>query len=173
LKHYTSVAIHASRGILQEAMSLVSNEPRFDNFELLSTKQDIAASQVYKKYGYNMRDIVKRESDEGVDIKDGDAPSIEFTPSKQKTGREKRGSEHGIYFNSYVPGSETIRGENSTHFKENSHANFTSLINYIERANADLVIVDNYRTKQGPKLVEQLKARDINAECQPVYGQHE
>ena len=66
-----------------------------------------------------------------------------------------------------------ISGENSTHFKENSHANFPSLINYIERAEADLVIVDNYRTKQGPNLVEQLKALDINAECQPVYGQHE
>ena len=66
-------------------MSLVSKDPRFDRFGLLSTKQDIAAAKIYHKYGFEMRDdILDAKSDEGEGIKEKDFPCIEFTASKNK-----------------------------------------------------------------------------------------
>ena len=166
-KNNKTIVIHASRGILQEAMSIVSKETSLDRFELLSTKQDIAASKIYQKYGYEMRNIVDFKSDEGYDIKEKDFPCIEFTPQKSKTYGEKYEGNYGIYFDSYVSGYEMRPGVDSTHFKENSHANFTSLINYIIDADADLVVVDGHRTRQGQNLVKELKELDVNAVCQP------
>jgi len=74
----------------------------------------------------------------------------------------------GIYFYSYLGGQQMQEDENYARFLEGSHANFSALLDYIEKANPEKIIVDNYRTQQGIKFTKILQEKGYDVICQPI-----
>ena len=169
--NFKPVMIHASRGALQEIMSVVSQE-NFSKYKLLAQAKDVAAAKIYKNYGRVMREIIDEESIEGESIKENtEWPWIQFTTSHNATYKERMEEQYSIHFWSYNSGYQMKQNENSAHFLDGAHADYTSLLSYIALADPDKkikIIVDNFRGQQGQKLVFILKELGYDAICQPM-----
>ena len=162
------VVIHAHRGTLQDLMGIVSSESELNSYKFLAPTKDVAASKIYKRYKHHgMKQIIDDESEEGLRIKEGEFPWIQFTASASESYGESVEGHYGLYFHSYNGGNQMREEENRTHFLENSHAPFSHLVAYVAQAKPHTIVVDNFRTRQGEKFAKELKGRGYNVVCQP------
>ena len=159
------VRIHANRGTLHELISIVSQE-NFSKYEILASKIDIAMSTIYEKYNYTMRQMVDVKSVNGLTIQNNDWPWIQFTTSPSLSEGEMLGNEYGIYFDSY-DGEDPMIRDNVVCLQENSHADFTPMINYVEKANPRNIFVGGFYSQQSEKFTNMLKSKGHNVVCQP------
>ena len=162
------VVVHAHRGTLQDLMGVVSSEPELCGYHLLAPTRDVAASKIYRRYKYpNMRQIIDDKSDEGLRIRDGEYPWIQFTTYCRQTLGEIKDGHYGAFFTSYNNGRQIRETPNFTYFLDSSHATFSHLLSYVNQAKPHNIVVDNYRTCQGKKFANMLKGKGYNIVCQP------
>jgi len=167
------VVIHAHQGKLQEIMSLVSQFKDLNDISLQSSEKNIRLSNVYKKYNFKMRENIFDESTVDAELKrDDDWPFIQFLTSFEKKSYEKNERAHSIFFYDSLPDlpfgkqiDESI--PNTTRYATTAHADFEHVMNYVEEANPDHIIVDNARTKQGLSLTGRLQSKGYSVDLQP------
>lgn len=164
------VVIHAHRGKLQEIMSLIApiKELNNDDISIMTSATNIRIAMAYKKYNFDMPSkILDEKSDDAEGIMEKNhLPFIQFTTSFYKQEHEINGKAYSIFLADY-PTDQFKENEDRSVFETTSHADYDALINYVEKSNAEKVIVDNYRTRQAKKLVEELKKKQIDAIAQP------
>lgn len=165
------VVIHAHRGKLQEIMALVSSHKELDEFLFHTSDTDIRIVDVYRKYGFNIRQkILDEKSDESEVKRDSDWPFIQFTSSLYKKTYEINGKAHSIYLVDSIGYDQIVETKNTSIYATTSHADFDNLIKYVEKANPKYVIVDNYRTKQAYSLTKALEEKGFTVDFQPKLG---
>lgn len=159
-KDVRPIVIHAHRGKLQEIMSLLSSKKELNNqdIKVLTSSTNIRIANTYRKYKFKMPDIIlDEELDEGQSIINGDRlPFIQFSSSFHKQEYEITGKAYSIFLADY-PTDQFTKNENTSVLSTTSHADFEGLINYVKMSNAENVIVDNHRTRQASKFVEEIK----------------
>ncbi len=154
IKNGKPACIHAHRGRLQYAMHILSRKINPD-VSFLSSARDISAARVYDIYGMEIRPLVDYNSYVGKKIANGTYPYLEFRPDLHLTDREEAGMRRFFLMGSPGGGSALIdHGDNSVHLEFDDHANFSSILRYVEKASPEVVIVDNYRTPHGETLAE-------------------
>lgn len=159
-KDVRPVVIHAHRGKLQEVMSLISSRSELNNQDIktLTSSTNKRVAKVYEKYKFKMPNrILDEELDEGQSVIHGDLlPFIQFSTSFHRKEYEVKGKAYSIFLVDN-PTNQFTENDNTSVFLTTSHADFKGLIKYVSMSNAENVIVDGYRTKQAPKLVEELR----------------
>lgn len=162
------VVIHAHKGKLQEVMALVSSHKELDEFLFHSSKKNIRIADVYRKYGFNIRNkILDENSDESEVKRDSDWPFIQFTSSFNKKTYEINGKAYSVFLVDSIGYDQIVENKNTSVYATSSHADFDNLIKYVEKAKPKYVIVDNYRTKQAPSLTKILAQKGFTVESQP------
>lgn len=164
------IVIHAHRGKLQEIMALISEHAELDEFPFQSSERDIRIANVYRKYRHKIRDqIFDEKLDTAETQRESDWPYIQFTTSFSRKIQELNGKAHSIFLMDSIGGNQISEGENSSRFATTSHADYDDVINYVDslKKKPELIIVDNFRTKQGLSLARRLRSKGLNVDCQP------
>ena len=164
------IVIHAHRGKLQEIMALISEHAELNEFPFQCSERDIRIANVYRKYHHKIRNnIFDEKSDVAEEQRESDWPYIQFTTSFSKKIQELNGKAHSIFLMDSIGGNQISEGENSSRFATTSHADYDDVINYVDSLNKrpELIIVDNFRTKQGMSLTQRLRGKGLTVNCQP------
>lgn len=154
------VCIHAHRGRLQHIMHRLS-EPGVvrDSIPFLGGHVDLRMAQIYRKYGYGIRELKNRKSYEGDEIVCGGYPYVEFVASPNATPQEERGQ--AVTLNMIGGfGRATMGHKDGRHWiASDDHAEFSDILDYVREADPQMVVTDNYRGSYGMELAEQIKTR--------------
>lgn len=165
-----SVVIHAHQGKLQEIISLVSQFPELKDIPLQTSEKNIRLLDVYRQYGFKIRDdVIDESNDHAEEIRDSDWPSIQFLTSFDKKSYENSQRAHSIFFWDSLPDGGQIDESvpNTTRYATTAHADFLNVIDYVKKANPEIVIVDNFRTKQGLPLTGKLQNEGFTVKLEP------
>ena len=162
------VCIHAHRGQLQNIMHVLSKDSRIlPDVKFLASNTDLQVADVYSRYGVKIKRIVDLQSYEGENITHNDYPWVEFRSTLQYTRPEKRGQMTSIQICGGF-GNATIRHDGDKHWiASNSHAEFSELLRYVEKADPQIVVVDNYRTSLGKTLADKINEIGYTARAMP------
>lgn len=154
------VRIHAHRGRLQHIMHILSVSGTVpETIPFLSGEIDKQMAQIYRKYGYEIRELVDRKSYDGDNIVYGNYPWVEFVASTHTIPREENGEVTSINMIGGF-GKATMRHEGNRYWiAADDHAEFSDLLSYVRKANPDVVVTDNYRGSYGVTLAGQIKTR--------------
>lgn len=154
------VCIHAHRGRLQSAMNTLSHcGDIVHSVPFLASPQDCSVANVYRKYGYNIRDLVDLNSYTAEEIIDDVYPWIEFRTNLNITPQESRHKVRRMVIAGGF-GKTTITDDNHTYWMaSDEHAEFTSILNYIDAANPQVVVTDNSRAPHGSTLAEEIQSQ--------------
>jgi predicted metal-dependent RNase len=163
------VVIHASRGKLQELMSVVSSSTEIANTtHFYSSKEDIDIAKIYDNHpAFDIRDILQDNDEAGTAYRNSVNPFVEFSAGPSKKRYEESGKAFGIHVMGYLGEFSCIERESSTYFQMSNHATFENIIKYIEKSEATKIIVEGTRTKLGAKLTSHLTDLDFDAVCKP------
>ena len=159
------VCILASRGKLQEVMNILSEEGIQVPF-LCPTKV-FDFSQVYKKYGIEMGDILQIGKEEAEEILRRNDPHVAFHPLRSRIPRED------IYVKVIVSGWDTTVPFFRKAFKEeyvatlSDHADFNGLLEYVKESKPKLVIIDNLRCANAASFAKEVKKR-LGIDAKPL-----
>ena len=157
-----SIMIRAHRGRLQYIMYLLSNTiPGQTKF--LCHPIDRKLIQVYEKYGMRIRECISFKSSAGEDIHESGTPYVEFRNHGQGANFMEN-TEKMTVFNMggrYLGGGTVIRHNPSCDYNLEfmDHADYNSIIKYVQKADPKYVVTDHVRGKQGEKLAKDLEGR--------------
>ncbi len=151
------VCIHAHRGKLQHIMHVLSKHDEIPpNVSFLTGGTDIRVADIYKRHGYEMRDLVNIREYDGEEIMSKDYPWIEFNVSMSETPRERKGTVARITVSGSY-GNAVMRQEGrDIWMASDEHAEFTDVLKYVESAGPRAVITDNKRTPNGQTLADRI-----------------
>lgn len=157
-----SIMIRAHRGRLQYIMHLLSKTIP-NQIKFLCHPIDHKLIWVYKKYKMNIKDCVNFKSSIGEDIHDGNTQYVEFRCHGQGA-HFLEDTDRMTVFNmggTHLGGGTTIRQNTSCDYNLEfmDHANYDSIIQYVQKADPQYVVTDNVRGKQGEKLAKDLRNR--------------
>lgn len=152
------VCVRAHRGRLQYVMHLVSATIH-DDIPFLTSKDDAKIIPVYRKYGMPIRNTLTLDSWEGKKITKGTYPYVEFrTFGSSMTLKEESGMRRVLLAGLSSSGGTTIRdnGNNVFQLEFADHANYQTIMDYVQKATPKVVITDNYRGTMGKTLAERI-----------------
>ena len=149
------VCIHANRGNLQHLMHLLSMHHDIGiDIPFLARKIDMNVAAVYDKYGFKIRKLTDVTEYEGEEITSGDYPWIEFTASMDLTQREKQSRVSRVTVSGSYGSVVMKQNEKQCWIASNTHAQFTDILEYVQKAQPQVVVTDGSRTGHGLKLAE-------------------
>ncbi len=149
------VCIHAHRGKMQHLMHLLSTYHDIGNdIPFLAREVDIRVAAVYDKYGFNIRNLINATEYEGEEITSGDYPWIEFSASMAHTQSEKQGRVSRITVSGSYGSAVMKQNEKQCWIASDTHAQFMDILEYIKKAQPQVVVTDNSRTCHGLELAE-------------------
>ena len=154
------VCIHAHRGKLQHIMHLLSGQDHRipDDVRFLTGGTDMRVADIYKKYGYEIRDLVNIRTYDGEEILSKEYPWIEFDVSMDRTRRERRGTVARITVSGSYGNAVMQQGDKTLWIASDEHAEFTDVLRYVKSAEPRVVITDSNRTPHGPTLADRITA---------------
>lgn len=152
------VCVHAHRGKLQSTMHALSLSDKIPkDVPFLASQKEINMAAVYKKYGMTIRELQNNSGYDADEIKESGYPWIEFVSSFNKSRDEEDGLVERIEF-SVTPGQAPMTSRQSFHrIASDEHAELSGLIQYAKQSQADLVVVDNHRSRLGAELAEKIR----------------
>lgn len=157
LEEEKPVCIHAPGGHLQEIihnLTLCSDIPH-DTIQFLCSAKDKRIAQIYSKY-MKIRECIDTECYDAENVIHGDYPWIEFTTNLERTMREESGKVFSIHVSGGFGNSTMRQNENGCRFASNGPTEFTEILNYVEKANPKVVVIDNSKSGCGSQLVDQI-----------------
>ena len=161
-----NIMIRAHRGRLQYTMHLL-HEFLPDKVEFLAHTNDIQLIPVYRRYGMNIRECIDYTSEYGQDIRESSALYVEFRTDRHRT----LNSENMAIFNlggRNLGGGNVIRTNGEYNLEFMDHANYPSILAYVQAANPQFVITDHTRGRQGQGLVNAIETLGIDAITRPI-----
>lgn len=162
------VVIHAHRGKIQEAMSLLSQYDPLNDLKFYASNTNIRVAEIYRKYKISIKEeIHDAYSREGKSSQSNDFPYIQFETVFTPTAHEELGKAYSIYL--VDDPNQFKETANSFTIPTTAHTDFDGLIEYVKKSEAQKIIVDNSRTKQANILVEKLKEQKFDAVAQPAW----
>ena len=164
------VRIHAHRGRLQEIMHLLSSDSRIphDTIRFLCSGKDMRLAQVYARNGMEIRGCMDVGSYEGEAVLDSDLPWIEFTTSTRISSKEEDGRVTPISVLGR-PGKTTMAEHGTVQwFAPDEHAEFSQILEYVNKARPQVVVTDGDRSKYGQELADHISSKlGIKAKTSP------
>ena len=151
------VCVHAHRGRLQHIMHLLSeNSDIPDSIPFLSPSTDVRISKIYDKFGIKIKPIIEISSYEGSGITSDDYPWVEFRTDAHEIPQENRGQVRRIVMMGGF-GKAVMQHDGEKYWlASDEHAEFSSLLKYVNDAEPRIVITDNFRTSFGFTLAEKI-----------------
>jgi len=157
------VMIRAHRGRMQYIMSLL-NKHLINAVRFLANETDVKLSQVYSNYGSLCRNIIPiNNNPEAYKLINSSMPYVrfhtvggEFTPEEENGMRTIRLSSdvrllEGPALKEHTPNRFSI--------DISDHASFSNILKYIKAIAPKVVITDNFRTKSGITLANEIKKK--------------
>ena len=151
------VSIHAHRGKLQHIMHLLTNTEHIkQSVPFLTTSKDTKIAEVYTKNGLKIGELTDLNSYDGEETIQGDYPWIEFHPDQHTTKREELGQMTQIIMMGGL-GKTVMKSKNNKHWlASDEHAEFSGILDYVKKADPQVVITDGYRTPHGKILADRI-----------------
>lgn len=150
------VCVHAHRAKLMRIMRLLSEHGEMPaDVQFLSYRSDMRVAEIYKKHGYETRNLVDLRSYEGDEITTGEYPWVEFTASMEQTPRERKGRVSQIAV-SCTYGNAVMEQDGRKIWTASEPAEFADVLEYVEAAGPRAVVTDG-SAQHGKALADAIK----------------